>query len=416
MVTFSKFLSFALRDKQSRRAKLVDLAIDVLENDYPLVTQLFFRNTAREQLRLPWEAVKMIDWQGHQITVSNLEAGAPVPDELESKDVLLGRDVMDALVLDLQNRCATRANDLWLEEKRGKLLLKAADTSARAVIRRLSKGRFGGRHTKSVYDWKYVEFLRGDPLAVRNGADYRMRIKRLPAGEIASLSNALPYLHAAELLTLLPDELAADTLELMSLGRQLQVFGVLDEEKALRLLALMAPNAATDLLGRLGEVETRYYLERLPEQRAERIVELLRYPKDTVGGIMTNDVASVPSSFTVEQARLALRDRLKMPDFAHFIYVVADDQTRTLRGASSLRDIVMIKENKRMEEIMNPYVITLHPLQPASDGAYRVLDSHLAALPVVGKEGQLIGIVTVDAAVAQVAPQSWSTQAPKIFS
>ena len=332
------------------------------------------------------------------------------------KHVLLGRDVIDALVLDLQNRCATRANDLWLKEQDGRLLVNAVDTSAHAVLRRLSLGRFGASHSKSLYDWKYVEFLRGDPLAVRNGAGYRMRINRLPPGEIAGLSSSLPYLHAAELLALLPDTIAADTLELMSLDRQLQVFGVLDEKQALRLLALIAPNAAADLLGRFSDVESCYYLERLPKQRSERIIELLRYPEDTVGGIMTNDVVSVPASFTVEQARFALRDRLKIPDFAHFIYVVEDDQTKTLRGAASLRDIVVANDNKRVEEIMNRYAITLHPLQSASDGAYRVLNSHLAALPVVGREGQLIGIVTVDAAVAQVAPQNWSTQAPKIFS
>lgn len=414
---FSKLRSFALRDEQGRGAKLIDLAIDLLESDYPLITKLFFRNAARKQLCLPWEAVKTIEWRRHQITVSNLTIDPAPADELVAKDVLLGRDVIDALVLDLQNRCATRANDLWLKEEQGRLLLNAVDTSAHAVLRRLSLGRFGGFRSKSLYDWKYVEFLRGDPLAVRNGAGYRMRINRLPPGEIAGLSGALPYLHAAELLTLLPDAVAADTLELMSLDRQLQVFGVLDDEQALRLLALMAPNAAADLLGRFGgDVETCYYLDRLPKQHGERIVELLRYPEDTVGGIMTNDVVSVRASITVKQARLALRDRLKMPDFAHFIYVVEDDQTRKLRGTVSLRDIVTAKENKHMEQIMNPYVITLYPLQPASDGAYRVLNSHLAALPVVGKEGQLIGIVTVDAAVAEVAPQNWSTQAPKIFS
>ena len=416
MVMFSKFRSFTLRDEQGRRAKLIDLAIDLLESDYPFITQLFFRNATREKLRLPWESVKAIDWPRHQITVSNLASDSPPSEEWLAKEVLLGRDVIDALVLDLQNRCATRANDLWLKEQDGRLLVNAVDTSAHAVLRRLSLGRFGASHSKSLYDWKYVEFLRGDPLAVRNGAGYRMRINRLPPGEIAGLSSSLPYLHAAELLALLPDTIAADTLELMSLDRQLQVFGVLDEKQALRLLALIAPNAAADLLGRFSDVESCYYLERLPKQRSERIIELLRYPEDTVGGIMTNDVVSVPASFTVEQARFALRDRLKIPDFAHFIYVVEDDQTKTLRGAASLRDIVMANDNKRVEEIMNRYAITLHPLQSASDGAYRVLNSHLAALPVVGREGQLIGIVTVDAAVAQVAPQNWSTQAPKIFS
>ncbi|HET9787059.1 MAG TPA: CBS domain-containing protein, partial [Pyrinomonadaceae bacterium] len=59
---------------------------------------------------------------------------------------------------------------------------------------------------------------------------------------------------------------------------------------------------------------------------------------------------------------------------------------------------------------------TLDPLSPASEGAYRVIDSHVAALPVINKEGRLLGIVTVDAAIAQVAPPNWRTQAPRIFS
>lgn len=188
MVMFSKFRTFALRDEGGRHAKLVDLAIDLLDSDYPPITQLFFRNEAGEQVRLPWEAVQTIEWRRREITVSNLEAGPAASEELLAQEVLLRRDVIDALVLDLQNRRATRANDLWLEREDGRLLLKAVDTSARAVLRRLSRGRFGGRRTKSLYDWKYVEFLRGDPLAVRNGAGYRMRINRLPPGEIAGLS------------------------------------------------------------------------------------------------------------------------------------------------------------------------------------------------------------------------------------
>jgi Mg/Co/Ni transporter MgtE len=69
-----------------------------------------------------------------------------------------------------------------------------------------------------------------------------------------------------------------------------------------------------------------------------------------------------------------------------------------------------------VEELMNLYLILLHPLDSARAAAYRVLTSHLAALPVVGEEGRLLGVVTVDAAVAQVAPPSWRGQAPRIFS
>ena len=411
----SKFRHFVIVDDRGARAKLLDLAIEP-EADYPPITHLLFNNEKRERMVLPWAEVRDIAWQNGQIKVPDLGAPEAATDDWLKKALLLRRDVMDALVLDLHNRRATRANDLWLATEDGQLLLKAADTSAGAVFRRLTRGRFGARPSRAPYDWKYIEFLRGDPHAVRNGAGYRMRIRRLPAGEIAGLSRSLPYLHAAELVTLLPDPLAADTLAAMPLERRLQIFVELDDEQALSLLALMAPDDATDLLGRLPTATAQTFLERLPKDRRERLIELLRYPEDTVGGIMTNHVVTLPLHLAVKDARLILRDRLKEPDFTYFIYIVENDNSRILRGTISLRDFVRSQDEQRLEDIMNPYTSTLDPLETADDGSYRVLNGHMAALPVVGREGQLLGIVTVDAAVTRVAPPTWSAQAPKVFS
>ena len=294
MVMFSKIIKSTLIDEKGNRAMLSDLVIELEGNDYPPVTDLIFRDARRQTVRLSWDAVTALDFDNKQIKVNDLNAAEPVTDEAMTSDVLLHRDVLDALILNLERRHATRANDLWLEEEDGKLSLKAADTSAGAVLRRLSLGLFGGKPTSSLYDWKYVEFLRGDPLGVKHGAAYHMRIQLLPPGEIAALSNSLPYLHAAELLTLLPDPIAADTLELMQIERQIQIFGVLEEEQAMRLLALMAPDAAVDLLGRQEPDAMKSYLERLPKERSDLLIELLRYPDDTVGGIMTNDMVSIP--------------------------------------------------------------------------------------------------------------------------
>lgn len=131
---------------------------------------------------------------------------------------------------------------------------------------------------------------------------------------------------------------------------------------------------------------------------------------------MTNDVVYVCGDLTVAEAREKLRVPLKVPDFVYLVYVVDDDKSRCLRGAISIRDLITGPDEKKLEEIMDPYLITLQPLEPADESAHRVLDSHLAALPVVGDDKRLLGVVTVDAAVAQVAPRSWSAQAPRIFS
>jgi magnesium transporter len=416
MVMFSQLRRFELIDDEGQRARLTDVAVALLDADYPPVTRLFFLNQAKQRHSLSWNEVRDFKPQARCIVVRDFQKAQPESSGSLAKEVLLGDDVLDALILDLQNRRATRANDLWLEPENNQLLLRGADTSFRAVVRRLTLGRYGPIAKSALYDWKYVEFLRGDPDAVRNGEGYHLRVARLPPGEIARLTDLLPYLHASELITLLPDSRAVDTLEALSPERQLQVFEELEEKQALALLTLMAPDVAADLVGRLPTKIMRRYLNKLPPVQSERLIELLRYPEDTVGGIMTNDLVCARADLTVAKARETLREPLKTPDFVFIIYVVDNHKSRRLRGQISLRNLITADDDKRLDEIMDPFLITLNPLSPAREAAHRVIDTHVAALPVIGDEGQLLGLVTIDAAIAQAAPPVWRTQAPRIFS
>ncbi|HET6597262.1 MAG TPA: CBS domain-containing protein [Anaerolineales bacterium] len=415
MVMLSELLQYKVTDAEGDSAKLTDLAIHQLDTDYPPVTHVIFRAVnEREERVLSWKKVKGIDSAARQIKVKDLGQATDL-DSLKQV-VRLQLDVLDALILDLQNRKATRANDLWLEQESGQLKLSAADTSGRAILRRLVKGQFDEQQRASLYDWKYIEFLRGDPQAVETGAPYHRRIVHLPPGEIAHLTAHIPYLHAAELLTLLPKQLAADTMEVMSPERQLQVFEELEESFALEVLQHMAPDLATDIIVHLDIKVAQHYLNRLPKLYGQRIVDLLKYPADTVGGIMTNDVVTLSPQLKVEKARSLLRETLKKPDFVYFVYVVEDEPPHKLRGVVSLRQFLTAKDDQTVEELMNPYLLTLSPFDSPKEAGYRLLSSQLAALPVVGTEGQLLGTVTIDAAVSQVAPRSWRAQAPKVFS
>lgn len=416
MLMLSQLRRFHIVDAKGQRVKLADLSVALLKGDYPPVTDLFFFNEQKQPMMISWDTVESINSISRLIKVNDFSQSRPVDENASKQDVRLCEDMLDALILDLQNRRATRANDLALEEENGKFVLRAADTSTGALLRRLSRGLYRHVQKDVLYDWKYMEFLRGDPSAVHNGAGYHLRVTRLPPGEIAGLTSFIPYLHAAELLILLPDQLAADTLVKMTPERQLQVFEEIDEDGAINLLHLIPPDIAADLVGRLHPEMALRYLQGLARDRSQRIIELLRYPEDSVGGIMTNDVLILQATLTIKEARAALKDKFREAGFIHFIYVVDDEQSRRLRGVISLRNLLVADEVQSVEDVFNPYVITLSAYEPARESAYRVINSHLAALPVVGREGQLIGAVTIDAAIAQVAPASWGNQTPRIFS
>lgn len=419
MLALSNLHHFSVHPPTGPRLRLLDLAVQLGDVDYPAVTHLLLvLHAGGPLLAVPWSQVAAVDADARALRLSAppdpaaLAATALPPDA-----VWLGRDVHDALILDLQRRHVTRANDLWLAESDGALRLVAAETGVRAVLRRLVgwRGRGGPEQGRAHTDWKYVEFLRGAPEAVPDGAAYHRRIVHLPPGEIADLSQAMPYLHVAELLSLLPTQLAADTLERMGPERRVPAFEELHEPYAAEVLADMAPDVAADLLGVVETALAGRLLDRLPAEASARLIDLLRYPEDTVGGIMTNDMVTAPAHLTAAEARLALRPALRRPDFVYFIYVLETDAPDSkLCGVLSLRDLVVADDDVRLEQLMNPYLITLSPLEPARAAAYRLLGSQLAALPVVGPAGQIVGAVTVDMAVAEVAPRGLST--PRVFA
>jgi Mg/Co/Ni transporter MgtE len=113
---------------------------------------------------------------------------------------------------------------------------------------------------------------------------------------------------------------------------------------------------------------------------------------------MTNDIVTAPAHLTVQEARQALRERLKEPDFVYFVYIVEDEKTQRLCGVITLREFFIAEAGCCLRDIMQRYVMTSQPLEPAHQAAYRLIDSGLAALPVVGQDGQVLGAITVDAA------------------
>jgi CBS domain-containing protein len=370
----------------------------------------------KDRSTLAWTEVQRIQWRDRRIQVRDVYAGETASAESLMRAVLAARDIMDALIVDVGRRHALRANDLWLREEQGRLWLAGADASPWAVVRRFGQGLLGRGAECRLVDWKDVEFLRGDPSAAHQGHDYHRQITRLQPAEIAVLLDALPYLHAAELLTLIPDPIAADTLEAMSRERQAQVIQVLDADRAVPLLDLMAPDLAADLLGKLKPERAQGLLTRMADGPRQLVVELLRYPEDTAGGTMTNQLVYVPRSMRVGDARRDLKAAICAPDFVQYLYVVDNVADPHLQGVVSLREFAVADDQQCIGELMNPDVISVDVAERATHAARRVVEEHLAALPVTRRGSRLLGAITVDVAVAQIAPPDWRDQAPRIFS
>jgi CBS domain-containing protein len=428
VVMLSELVRRTVVDRSGRRARLVDVGVDLAIMDDPPIVLLVVR-TGKDRRVVPSEQiVKFHD----PIRVSDLTESTPCSEEFLDGHDLLRRDVLDQLVLDLDQERAVRVNDIWLKPAaavpdapahaaalaRGGdtgLVVNGIDVSPQAILRRITRGFIGGAPAQLV-KWTDVELLRGDPGRARINEDIAPRVARLLPARIADLADALPYLHAAELLTLLDVPLAADVFELMLPERQIQVIGEIDGARAIAMLAEVAPDHVADVLGNLPLDDAREILERLPRPHAILVADLLRYPPGTAGGIMTNDVVIVATGLTVAEAIDAIRPRLASPDLAYYVYVVADLTSRRLVGMLTLRELLLARHEQPIAEVMNERLVTAEPLENAAVVAYRLADHQLNALPVVDAERRLLGVVTIDQAIAQIAPEALRQDLPRVFA
>ncbi|MDY0391863.1 MAG: CBS domain-containing protein, partial [Candidatus Bipolaricaulis sp.] len=166
-------------------------------------------------------------------------------------------------------------------------------------------------------------------------------IRRHPA-EVAEILAALREEEAVELLRrLYLRRAAAAPLGEMEPEEAARLLAELNREDAAHILSHMEPDDAVDLLAELPPETVQDILSRLETQEAKELGELLSYPPDTAGGLMSTEVVALPADMTVEEAIRELRARAEEAETVYYAYVV--DDRGTLLGVLSLRDLVLAR-------------------------------------------------------------------------
>jgi len=179
----------------------------------------------------------------------------------------------------------------------------------------------------------FRELLEQDP------ADVAEILGELSDEEATDLIHRLYLRHAAAepLSEMDPDE-SADLVE------------KLDREEASAILARMDPDDAVDLLFELPEGVQQELLSRLSRRDAKVLVDLLAYPPDTAGGLMSPEIIPLSLSMTVQEAIDALRRRAEEAETVYYAYAVDDDGR--LLGVLSLRDMALAPPGKSLRDLV----------------------------------------------------------------
>lgn len=205
------------------------------------------------------------------------------------------------------------------------------------------------------------------------------------------------------------DEDVLIVFRLLNKERAAEIFAELDSDMQERLINSFTDIELKNVIDKLFMDDTVDMIEEMPSNVVKRILrtvsdkdrktinEILNYPDDSAGSIMTTEFVDLKENMTVEEAFEKIKKIGLKKETVYNCYVL--DKNRKLLGVIDIKNLLVAERNQKLNELMDTNVITVNTLDDKEDVA-RIFDKYdYVALPVVDKEGRLVGIVTVDDAI-----------------
>lgn len=225
----------------------------------------------------------------------------------------------------------------------------------------------------------------------------RKLIEELEPADVAEIFALSSEENIPILFRLLPKDLAADCFVEMDSDVQKSLIDALSDKELTEVVEDLFLDDTVDIIEEMpANVVKRILSNTSPETRA-MINQLLNYPKDSAGSIMTTEFVELRARMTVEDAFSRIRATGLDKETVYTCYVT--DDRRKLIGLTTVKDMIISGNDAVIGDIMVTSIISIHTLMDKEEAA-RLFDKYdFLAMPVVDNEDRLVGIVTVDDAI-----------------
>ena len=232
----------------------------------------------------------------------------------------------------------------------------------------------------------------------RKFADLRMTLLDTEPADIAGfMESELNETERLIFFRLLPKELASDVFVEFDSDTQEELIKAFTDTELKAVINDMFMDDAVDVIEEMPANVVKRILKNSDPENRKQINELLEYPEDSAGSIMTTEFISLSAKMTIEAAFDKIRKTGVNKETIYTCYVT--DDKKHLIGVVTVKDLLLAGVTETIENVMDTNLVTVETLEDKEQVAMKLSKYDFLALPVVDKEGCIVGIVTVDDAV-----------------
>ena len=220
-------------------------------------------------------------------------------------------------------------------------------------------------------------------------------VAELQPADVADLVNQLTRHEAAAVMSMLAVPRAVEVFDQPTLNRRSAILQQIDPGRAGQVLEALSSDQRAEIVRGMGEVARRRLVPKLSAEVRAEVERLLQYPPHSAGGIMTTEFVRLDPLWTVADCLKHVRGVAREKESIYAGYVMDREDGRLL-GSVSLRDLVMAELDQPVEAIMRRKPVTVSVLDDQEVVAGKIAKYNLLAVPVLEKDGSVVGFVTVD--------------------
>lgn len=222
----------------------------------------------------------------------------------------------------------------------------------------------------------------------------RQRLEEMNDADIAAILEELDKEAMLKVFRILPKDSAADAFAYLEVDEQQYLITMLSEKEAGVIVDNLMADDAADLLDEMPANIVKKLLANVSPETRRDVNDLLRYPEDSAGSIMTVEYVDLKENLTVADAIERIRKLALDRETVNICYVL--DRGRRLVGTVALRYLLLSDPDEVIGDIMHENVISIHTHADQEEAAAQFQKYGFTAMPVVDNENRMVGIITVD--------------------